>query len=164
MKRSAEFSRCRQYRYSLTRFWNESLPILPIIGLNPSTADEITDDPTIRRCIGFARSWGYGCIVMLNLFALRATDPKVMKAHPAPIGDANDDHLMIWTRGRRVLCAWGANGSFMNRDRAVLDLLADRDLVCLGTTKAGHPKHPLYIRGDTQPVSMHANAARGSDE
>ena len=152
MKMGAVFSDCRRYRYSLSRWWHDSLPLLVVIGLNPSTADETQDDPTIRRCIGYARSWGYGGLVMLNLFAYRATSPRDMKAAAEPVGPANDAVLEVQTAGRTVLCAWGAHGSHLDRARAVRQLLVGRDLFCLGTTKDRHPKHPLYLRADLTPV------------
>lgn len=154
MHRSAEFSPCRTWRYALHRRWDESLPTLAVIGLNPSTADETQDDPTIRRIMGFARSWGFGGIAMLNLFAFRATDPKDMKAARDPVGLDNDRAIMLHTEDRCVLCCWGAHGQHKGRAARVLSNLERH--ACrpfhLGRTKAGHPKHPLYLRSDTQPM------------
>ena len=151
VKSSAGFSDCRRYRYWLSRWWDERREPLVVIGLNPSTADETADDPTIRRCIGYAKAWGHGGLVMLNLFAFRATDPRDMRAATDPVGPANDVTLTTQTEGRRVLCAWGAHGGHLNRARRVAHLLAGRDLVCLGRTKDGYPKHPLYLRADLVP-------------
>ena len=90
MKTDAKLSECRKYRYALWRTWDETKPHVMIIGLNPSTADETKDDPTITRCINFAKSWGYGGVCMANLFAYRATEPTVMKGSTDPVGTEND--------------------------------------------------------------------------
>lgn len=115
------------------------------IGLNPSTADETLDDPTIRRCIAFAKAWGYGGLCMANLFAFRATDPAVMKAHPAPIGPENDMKLtMLAVDAGIVIAAWGAHGTHLGRGERVKHALAAK-LHYLRLTKDGHPGHPLYL-------------------
>ena len=156
MRRSANFSECRGYRYSLWRDWSgkpevEFEPYVAFIGLNPSTADETVDDPTIRRCIGFARSWGFGRLVMLNLFAIRATDPRNMLAAREPIGPRNDEVIRNLTpRAALLIAAWGTKGAHLSRDRDVARITM-RALACLGVTKGGHPRHPLYVRGDTKP-------------
>lgn len=163
MHRSAKFSPCRTWRYALHRRWNDG-PILAVIGLNPSTADETHDDPTIRRIMGFAQRWGFGGIAMLNLFAFRATDPKDMRAAADPVGPGNDAALAVETAHRTVLCCWGAHGDFKNRGNVVRTTLsgaAGRELIHLGLTKAGHPKHPLYLRGDTEPVAWTPRDLRG---
>lgn len=149
----AKFSSCRAYRYSLWRTWgpivNDS-QVVVFIGLNPSTADETTDDPTIRRCIGFAKRWGYGGIVMTNLFAFRATDPKAMKAAAAPVGPMNDSVLIEEAdKAGLVVAAWGTHGTHNRRAEAVRSFL--KGLHHLGLTKDGHPRHPLYLKGDIQP-------------
>ena len=121
---SAKFSSCRTYRYSLTRIWDDSKETCVFIGLNPSTADENDDDPTIRRCIRFAKDWGFGRLVMVNLFSYRATDPKVMKSTPHPIGDDNDKHLLAECgKAQLVVAAWGNHGGHLNRSFDVLNLL-----------------------------------------
>lgn len=153
MKTGALLSEDRAYRYALYRTWDTSLPVVMFIGLNPSTADETEDDPTIRRCIRFAKDWGYGGLYMTNLFAIRATDPKDMLAHKNPTGTENDYHLITHaTKAGMIVCAWGAHGGHQGRNTEVLSLLNDHQLNCLGTTKTGHPRHPLYLRADTQPV------------
>lgn len=161
MRSAAVFSDCRRYRYLLTREWAPGLPSLCVIGLNPSTADETTDDPTIRRCIGFAKREGMGGLVMLNLFAWRATDPRDMKRALDPIGPANDAVIEAVTLDRLVLCAWGVHGAYRLRDAAVIARLAQlgRQTVSLGTTKAGQPKHPLYLAAATPFVQFGAAAA-----
>ena len=154
----ARFSPCEKYRYVLWRKWDESLPFCAWIGLNPSTADESKDDPTIRRCIGFARAWCYGGIYMLNLFAYRATLPEHMKAAADPVGPENNPQLRHFHLLAHVtIAAWGNHGAFMDRDVAVCALnalsktLGER-MSCLRLTKGGHPSHPLYLPGDLKPI------------
>ena len=152
---SAIFSPCRTWRYTLERRWGDDPLTLVIVGLNPSTADETQDDPTIRRCIGFARSWGYGRLLMLNLFAYRATDPREMLAAADPIGPDNPE-VIGREAGRAlgsVLCAWGVHGAHLGWGPGVLERLGSKAMV-LGLTKDGHPKHPLYLRADTQPSPL----------
>jgi hypothetical protein len=149
-------SACRKYRYTLWRDWDMDLltgcaddakdldSYAMFVGLNPSTADETKDDPTIRKCVGFAKRWGFAGLMMTNLFAFRATDPRQMKGHPKPIGDDNDRWLVACARGAGIIvAAWGVNGEHMGRDVEVLKLLDGVE--CLRTTKAGHPEHPLYV-------------------
>lgn len=152
MQKSAVLSTCRQYRYSLSRVWDEGLPLCAFVGLNPSTADETVDDNTIRRCMGFALEWGFGGLVMLNLFAFRTKSPEIMKAAPHPVGLDNDGHLLEWkSKCSLVIAAWGIHGSHMGRDRAVKALLGG-GMRCLGLTKAGHPKHPLFVLAATETI------------
>lgn len=148
--RGAEFSECRAWRYSLWRRWDWQLDQVMFIGLNPSTADEREDDPTIRRCIRFARDWGYGGLLMMNAFAFRATDPKNMKAAKDPIGPGNDEALKFrQTQVGLIVAAWGAHCS-PQRELEVCEIIG-RPIYCLGKTKNGSPKHPLYLRADTKP-------------
>ena len=150
----AEFSDCRTYRYCLWRRWDKSKPYMMIIGLNPSTADETEDDPTIRRCKRFASDWGYGGIVMTNLFAIRTKDPKIMMAHNSPTGRYNDEYLSkLSVYAGLVLAAWGNHGTHLSRDWEVRKLIEQTtQMYCLGLTKIGQPRHPLYIKADTNPV------------
>jgi hypothetical protein len=143
----ATLSPCRTYRYSLWRVWEPDKGMVAFCGLNPSTADETVDDPTIRRCIGFARDWGYGGLYMLNLFAFRATDPKVMKAATDPVGPDNDATLVSYQKqGVLIVAAWGNDGVFKGRAQHVLkNVLVHGPVKCLGRTKDGCPKHPLYL-------------------
>lgn len=151
--KSARFSPCRRYRYELWRVWDPEKPYAMFIGLNPSTADETEDDPTIRRCIRFARDWGYGALCMANLFALRATDPKVMLADPEPEGPDNDDTLRrLAGHACIVVAAWGAHGGHRKRDQWALVEIPN--LYHLGMTQGGQPRHPLYLRADTRPQPM----------
>ena len=115
------------------------------IGLNPSTADATQDDPTIRRCIGFAKAWGYDSLCMVNLFAYRATDPKDMQRATDPIGAENDHHLkLVIDQADLVVAAWGGDGGFLGRSEEI-KLLFSKEIYCLGKTKYGQPRHPLYI-------------------
>lgn len=150
MIKTAIFSEDRIYRYTLYRGW-ENGKTLAIIGLNPSTADEIQDDPTIRRCIRYAKDWGFGALYMLNLFAFRATLPSVMKSSNEPIGIDNDYWIRIvcGEMSDMTLIAWGNHGSYLSRDKQVLSIVSNP--YCLGVTKTGQPKHPLYLPSALKP-------------
>ena len=140
------------YRYVLDRRWDRSLPIMAWIMLNPSTADAKTDDPTIRRCMGFARREGCGGICVLNLYALRSSSPRALLRHPDPVGPDNDQWLKVLAAGGcdgPVIAGWGASRIAETRETEVLDLLAGVPVVCLGATRSGAPRHPLYVRSDT---------------
>ena len=137
-----------EYRWRLWRRWSEVEPMLLWVMLNPSTADGTQDDPTIRRCCSFARRWGYGGIVVCNLFALRSTDPKAVLRHPDPIGRENDDVISATAAEcPDSVCAWGSHKSVTHRALVVRRLLlqAGNSPTHLGLTKTGHPKHPLYL-------------------
>lgn len=147
----AKFSVCQRYRYVLWRWWDKKEPYVMFIGLNPSTADETEDDPTIRRCKRFAADWGYGGLVMTNLFAIRATDPQVMLKYHDPVGNENDHYLRSLAKHAGVIvAAWGANGGHCRRDAEVLRMIPG--MKHLGLTKAGKPRHPLYLRADTKLI------------
>lgn len=156
----AGFSADSVHRYTLTRVWDYSKPKAFLIGLNPSTADHQINDPTVTREIGFARSWGCGALLKGNLFAFRATDPKVMKKAADPVGRDNDEWLLkMFAQADIAVCCWGAGGSFKGRDLEVARLLTQgqgkwkaKPLQCLGTTKSGSPKHPLYLKATTPLV------------
>ncbi len=149
--KTAIFSECRTYRYALWRRWDEeSADYAMFIGLNPSTADETNDDPTIRRCMKFARDWGYSGLCMANLFAYRATDPKVMKAAAEPVGADNDKTLAeLAAHAGVVVAAWGAHGTHKDRDSSVRMMLPE--LHYLRLTKDGQPGHPLYLPASLTP-------------
>lgn len=148
---SARFNSTRTHRYSLWRIWNENIKPLVVIGLNPSTADEYENDPTVSKCIVWAREWGFGGLIMLNIFAYRATDPKEMKRHPEPVGEDNNKHILKHCeRAGLILCAWGNDGAFRDRAKEVLALLESFDLYCMGTNQDGSPKHPLYLKYKTK--------------
>lgn len=138
------FSSCRTYRYTLWRVWGNPENFVQFIGLNPSTADEFHNDPTIRRCINFAKSWGFEALCMTNLFAYRATDPLEMKKVELPIGEDNDKYLKeTSSRAGIVVAAWGNHGVHLNRNKQVVELL-NCNLLCFRKTKLGQPEHPLY--------------------
>lgn len=152
----AIISECGRYRYRLARRWGPG-PAVLFIMLNPSTADAEQDDPTIRRCVGYAKALGAGSLEVVNLFALRATDPNELARDVAPVGPANNSH--IWEAAQRaemVICAWGAHPEARHRARQVVDLLhaAGARPMCLRRTKAGHPAHPLYLPASARPVPL----------
>ncbi|MBB3937717.1 DUF1643 domain-containing protein [Aureimonas phyllosphaerae] len=151
---TAVFSSCRTWRYRLERVWDAALPRVAFILLNPSTADETNDDPTIRRCIGYARAWGMGSLVLGNIFAYRSTSPFALREVCDPIGPDNDQHLAeIAVASSIVVCGWGAHGRLHQRDRRVVELIAEAGgrPHALRLTNGGEPGHPLYLRKDLQP-------------
>lgn len=159
--RDASISSCETYRWWLSRGWGTAsrtdLPPenpLAAILLNPSTADGYSDDPTIRRLVDYAQRWGHDGLVVCNLFAFRATDPdELYKTAADPVGHQNDDVIRSNCRGRTVLCGWGAHGDYMGRDKRVLEILREIGAkpICLGRTRDGQPRHPLYLRADLTP-------------
>lgn len=152
----AIFSACRTYRYGLWRNWIGGEGFAMFVGLNPSTADETADDPTIRRCIGFAKAWGYAGLCMTNLFAFRATEPKEMLRAADPIGPGNDDALCrLANYAGVIIAAWGAHGTHLGRDRTVRSMLPK--LHYLRLTKDGHPGHPLYLPKTLVPQPWGSN-------
>ena len=147
----ALFSKDRIYRYALWRVWDDTLPKVLFIGLNPSTADEIKDDPTIRRCIGYAKSWGYGGYIMGNIFGYRSTDPKKLRCIDDPIGPDNNYWLKkLHKEASLTIGAWGNHGKLLNRGDEIIDLI--NNLYCLKITKEGHPSHPLYLPARLMPI------------
>jgi len=150
VERSAKFSPCGNYRYELRRVWSDGGKIVSFVGLNPSTADDLYDDPTIRRCIGFAKAWGFNGLTMVNLFAFRATEPADMKRCAEPIGFENDETLgKAESESIMIVAAWGTQGVHLNRDYAVKKML--KHLHALKLTKDGHPSHPLYLKSNLYP-------------
>ena len=146
MWRDALISSEGVYRYLLRRRWSDD-SVLWIIMLNPSTADGRADDPTIRKCMAIARENGYGGILVANLFAYRATNPDELRRVVDPVGP-DDDSVLRGVGGGRVMVAWGAmrrGGGMAKRVGQVLELLAPRELVCVGSTADGSPRHPLYV-------------------
>lgn len=143
MEKTATISECGLYRYDLTRRWADGGTSCAFIGLNPSTADAQLDDPTIRRCIGFAKSWGHSQLVMLNAYAFRATRPEDMKAATDPVGPLNDEFLLLWLNAcKEKVAAWGGNIG-ATRQRQIIELFPY--LTALRITKYGFPGHPLYL-------------------
>jgi len=150
----AVYSDCQAYRYLLTRTWDPAGRKALFVMLNPSTATEVQNDPTVERCERRARALGFGAFRVTNIFAFRATDPRVMRAAADPVGPANDAAIgdsLPWAD--TILCAWGAHGAHLDRGPAVERLLraCGRPLHHLGLTREGHPRHPLYIGYAHQP-------------
>jgi hypothetical protein len=143
-------SMAREYRYLLTRIWDPATAPAVFLMLNPSTADAMDDDPTIRRCTSFARREGAGGLVVVNLFGLCSTDPRALRHHPDPVGPLNDAFIRRAAAGAgTVIAAWGAAGVEHGRGPRVAETLRARDvqLQCLGMTSTGQPRHPLYLPG-----------------
>lgn len=154
--KTATLSPCRLYRYDLWRRWSDASYCL-FIGLNPSTADETTDDPTIRKCVAYAKEWRYGALCMVNLFAFRATQPKDMLAARDPVGPDNDLTLAALSkRAGIVVAAWGNDGGHLGRDKQVVTMIPH--LYCLKLNKDGSPSHPLYLRKDATPFPFPGKA------
>jgi hypothetical protein len=151
----AHYSDCERYRYDLTRVWDARGRKVAFVMLNPSTATEVQNDPTVERCERRARALGFGAFRVCNIFAWRDTDPKLMRKAADPIGPANDDAISdacYWAD--TVVAAWGTHGEHLNRGAAVETFMraTGKPLHHLGLSKAGHPKHPLYISYQTQPL------------
>ncbi|PUB11537.1 DUF1643 domain-containing protein [Yoonia sediminilitoris] len=151
----AVYSDCEGYRYALTRTWDPAGKRVLFVMLNPSKATEVQNDPTVERCERRARALGFGAFRVTNIFALRETDPRKMRKSLAPVGPDNDAALrdgVAWADC--IIAAWGAHGSHLDRGPAVAGLLkaTGRPLHHLGLTKAGHPRHPLYISYSQRPV------------
>lgn len=144
---AASISECGTYRYWLLRRWESQVPCrtMVVVGLNPSTADATQDDPTIRRCVGFAKREGCGALGMVNLFALRATDPRELARHPDPVGPHNAYVLDDWLASDSLMCvaAWGAHPDALVRGIRLVERYPH--LLCFGITKNGAPRHPLYL-------------------
>lgn len=150
----AVYSDCERYRYLLTRVWGPG-PRALFIMLNPSTATEVQNDPTVERCERRARALGFGAFRVTNIFAFRATDPRVMRAAPDPVGPDNDAAILDslpWADA--VICAWGNHGAHLDRGAKVGKLLWDSGvaLAHLGMTGQGQPRHPLYVSYDQKPL------------
>lgn len=168
----AGFSTDKVYRYVLMRTKEDSLNLFETVEdaekqgktinflmLNPSTADDTKDDPTVAKCMKWAWNWGYDQLVVTNIFAFRATDPAELYQTPKnPIGDGNDYFLQIVAaQSKTVVCAWGTHGKYMDRGNYVLEKVLKPlkiDLFFLGLTKDGQPKHPLYLRNNTQLIKV----------
>ena len=146
MNTTALLSEDKLYRYQLLRVWDETLPRVLFVMLNPSTADATKDDPTIRRVISFAKSWGYGGVYVGNLFAFRSTDPKGLKYVKDPIGENNIQHIQAMVGlVDKIIYAWGNN----QKEPKWLSELVPTPY-CIDISKKGVPKHPLYLKKDTQ--------------
>ena len=156
----AVYSPCEHYRYLLTRVWDPAGSKALFVMLNPSTATELQNDPTVERCERRARALGYGAFRVTNIFAWRATDPQDMRRAADPVGPLNDAALALAAEwADMVLCAWGTHGAHLGRGAKVAAMLRQygKRLHHLGLSQQGHPKHPLYIGYDRQPEVWRAN-------
>ena len=154
-KAGARMSECGQYRYELWRTWSAA-PALGFVLLNPSTADAVKNDPTVERCERRARSSGYGGVRIVNLFALRATDPGELYTHPDPVGPDNDAAIEACVRDVQLLiCGWGKHGAHLDRATQVLGRLRALGAVphYLALNRDGSPRHPLYVGYGAQPIA-----------
>ena len=151
MIKRATFSEDGEYRYSLSRIWNQSKLGVQFVLLNPSTADDKNDDPTVRRCINFAKQWGYGSLEVRNIFSLRCTKPRNLYRAVRPIGENRVEDIIASQSVvyfAKIVFGWGSHGKLLRRGRWVMDVLRDKGLpiYCFGFTKNGQPKHPLYLK------------------
>lgn len=158
MRKHATISEDGVYRYGLSRIWDDRPPLVFVM-LNPSTADADIDDPTIRRCIGFAQALGCGGIIVVNLYALRSTDPSALLTHADPVGPQNDlaiTNTLKYCGPAYVICAWGAHKTVAKRERHVMQLIESCGFKphALRITKDGHPSHPLYLPASLRPVPL----------
>jgi hypothetical protein len=152
---NACFDESGRYRYALMRQWDGHLPVVNFIMLNPSTADAYHDDPTIVRCLRYAAAWGFGTLIVTNLFAYRATHPRHLYTVADPVGPDNDLHLRRAAETAQLcVAAWGIRGSLQHRHQHVLKLLADVPLFGLGQIQGGFPRHPLYLSHTVRPVQF----------
>lgn len=163
----ATWSTCKRYRYTLRRTWSAGDRIVAWLLLNPSTADETQDDPTIRRCINFSKSWGFDGLIIVNAYAWRSTDPAGLRslecaAAGGPVGAGNDAAITTAvTESALTVCGWGGNLNLGDGRRAQLShLLAGADLTALRVNSDGSPGHPLYLRGSLQPLPFSLEAPR----
>jgi hypothetical protein len=157
MNSGASFSEDRKYRFSLWRVWDDSKPLIHFVMLNPSTADETDNDPTVERCKRRAEQNGYGGLIVTNIFAYRSTEPKELKKCLDPIGFCNDSHIIDASRmAKDTICGWGKYGEYLDRGARVLDLLKfwGIKVKALRVNKGGTPAHPLYIGYDVKPRSL----------
>ena len=150
----ATYSDCETYRFALTRTWDPKGRKVMFVMLNPSKATEVANDPTVERCEARAKTLGFGAFMVTNLFSLRETDPHAMRKHPYPVGEATDDALQNgadWAD--MTIAAWGVHGVHQRRNTEVVSLFQSHNqpLHCLGETKDGHPRHPLYLPYSAQP-------------
>jgi hypothetical protein len=160
METGAILDPSRSWRYRLSRRWDPAGATVAFVLLNPSTADETTDDRTLGRCLGFARAWGFGALVVVNCFAWRSTDPAALLRAADPVGPDNDGHILAAAReAQTVVLGWGDRGRLRGRGAEVLALLGGvAEPQCLGRTRRGQPRHPLYVPGGTPLRPFRAQA------
>jgi len=150
----AQFSPCRKWRYLLWRRWDEAKPVANFLMLNPSTADEFQLDPTCARARSYAEAWGYGGLIVTNIFAFRNTSPKIMRAAKDPVGPGNDAAIVRAAKEAAiVVCAWGNHGAHNERSARIRDLLKGFKLHTLRVNANGEPAHPLYLPGNLKASS-----------
>jgi hypothetical protein len=159
LKTGANFSTDKKYRYTLWRVWNEDKPLLGFCMLNPSTANEEVNDPTVARCQRRAELWSYGGVIVTNIFALRSTDPSALKTVIDPVGPMNDVRMIgALQQCETIICGWGKHGSLNGRGNEVLESLiaffGNNRVRALRINKDGSPAHPLYIGYDVQPIPI----------
>ncbi|WP_237265286.1 DUF1643 domain-containing protein [Thermoplasma sp. Kam2015] len=153
----AEFSPDGRYRYTLWRIWDPKKPVVLFLLLNPSTADEFRLDPTLTRCRNYAKKWGYGGMLVGNIFALRSTDPRDLYRAEDPVGPENDRKILeMIGKAETTVVGWGSHGKLMGRGEAVLRMVPHP--FALGLNSDGTPKHPLYLPGSAVPKEIGASA------
>ena len=153
----ALFSKCRRWRYLLWRCWDDSRPVANFLMLNPSTADELKLDPSCTRARNYADKWGYGALIVTNIFGWRSTDPSVLKAVKDPVGRGNDAAILKAAReAKLVVCAWGEHGSHLERGEEVKAMLHKQTIALhsLRLNASGHPAHPLYLPSSLIPTEF----------
>jgi len=158
----ALFSKCRRWRYLLWRCWDESKPAANFLMLNPSTADELKLDPSCTRARNYAEKWGYGALIVTNIFGWRSTDPSVLKAVKDPVGRGNDAAILKAAReAKLVVCAWGEHGRHLERGEKVKAMLRSQDIALhsLRLNASGHPAHPLYLPSSLMPTEFGVRVA-----
>lgn len=146
----ATFSECKKYRYALWRIWDKAKPVVMFIGLNPSTANESENDPTIRRVVSMANSWGYGGVYMMNCWAYIATDPTLLKTNEFSNEWNNNTITATASKCKTIVFAWGSFEIVkrLGRDSELIEMFPNAK--CLMKNKNGSPRHPLYVKGDTE--------------
>lgn len=157
MKYGAMIDDTKKYRYTLWRIWDYSKARVTFIMPNPSTADDVEDDQTIKRCISFAQRWGYGSLEVVNLFARRANKFEKLKDEVDPIGPENDEYILKAAgTSDKVVLAWGIKGTYLKRNKQVQSLLINRGvkLFAIDISRDGHPKHPLFLSADLEPIEF----------
>ncbi|MDO8459475.1 MAG: DUF1643 domain-containing protein [Nanoarchaeota archaeon] len=149
----AIYSDCEKYRYTLSRTWDNKLDGILFIGLNPSTATELKNDPTVTRMINYAKAWNFGSITVCNAFAFRSTFPKDLKKTEEPVGEENDKYIMNEAqKSKMIMAAWGNHAQYLGRSKQILSSLGT--VHHLGITKQGEPRHPLYLKSNLKPILM----------
>lgn len=165
--RGATFSPCKNYRYTLMRKWS-ALPFksgyVLFLMLNPSIADELVLDPTVRRCLGYALDWNYSEMHVCNIFGIRGTDPRILREVDDPVGKENDKYICEEVgNADLVIAAWGSHGTYKNRGDEVMKMVSKiKPIHYLQLTKQGIPSHPLYLKGNLTPQVWDGNYNEGS--